>query len=96
MPDALKQALAALSKLRSGDRQAILKRLSREQRRALAQLASPPATMAWPVQATLPKPALPSCSPWLAKRLAMLESGEATATSATREAVRALSMRGAP
>jgi hypothetical protein len=88
----LTKVLAALSKLGASDRQAILKRLSDDERRLLAEHRAPPQTQPARVTRAAAKSELP-CSPWLAKRLALVadeREGPALVTEAARSAVRAL------
>jgi hypothetical protein len=84
MPEALKHTLAALAKLSSADRNAILRQLSPEERAAIAKRSAPR-----PPALAASKPALPVCSPWLAKRVAQLmQQRDASITSATHAALR--------
>jgi hypothetical protein len=90
MPEALQQMLAALAKLSSADRNAILRQLSPEERTALEKLAKAPiAAKTLPPSA---KTAPPLCSPWLAKRLTQLadERVDGPITPAARRALREL------
>ncbi len=88
MPEALVEALNALAALRPGDRRAVLRRLSPEQRKLLersrvAKSAAAPASK--PARASMP-----SCSFWLAKRLGEMAAVEECphTTPAARAAVR--------
>ncbi len=97
MPDALKARLKALTKMRHGDRRAILALLSNEERAALAaQAPRRERVSAGPAQAPRERFEPPPCSPWLNKRLIDLASGAPAAASATetaRESVRRLIAR---
>ena len=87
MSEALGQVLAALTKLGGADRAAILRRLSPDERSALAKLR---AVDAKPM-ASSPKMPAPVCSAWLAKRLAqILEDRDDSITPAARAALRSL------
>lgn len=85
--DALIRMLGDLAKLPACDRDAILQRLSLEQRRLIASIAATPKPAARSVST---KPALPSCSPWLAKRMTTLlheREGATLITPASRDAL---------
>lgn len=89
MPDPLKRTLTALAQLSHSDRNAILSKLSPEERELLTKLSTPSAKPPT-TPATSSRPSLPQCSPWLAKRLVQLleERSGAGATDATRHALR--------
>jgi hypothetical protein len=90
MHEALKQTLAALAKVTNADRNAILRQLSKEERRELSRLMAPTSEPA--PASTRKQVSPPACSPWLAKRLAQIlqENSEAAVTPATRAALREL------
>lgn len=89
MLDALTTMLAALAKLSSTDRNAVLRHLSADERAALTKLMAQSSAAQAAAPATS-KPTQPTCSPWLAKRLAEIleDHGQRSVTSATRVTVR--------
>lgn len=91
MSEQITDTLAALSKLRAGDREAVLKRLSPEERRRLEAhkaLALKPKS-ATPMKRE-PRRKVLEVSPWLAKHLVKVADARVATTPAAREAVGAL------
>jgi len=90
MPEALQQTLAALAKLSSADRNAILRQLSPEERSAIEKLAQAQIAAKTPPPSVETAP--PLCSPWLAKRITQLtdERRDGPITPAARRALHEL------
>ncbi len=90
MPSEIARMLGGLAKMKGADRAAILAKLTSDERRLLthhATLATAKAAPGRPEKQR--RVALPPCSPWLSKRLtAMLDTSDASATEAARDAAR--------
>ena len=90
MSNEIARMLGDLAKMNAADRVAILARLSdHERKRLTAHAAEATAKLAPARPAKERKITLPASSPWLAKRLtALIETGDASATDAARDAVK--------